>query len=450
MSAPVRTVFPAALLMALAVLVGVESALAQDFNQWLTERKDGLVAAREAALEAAKVHENGKGSSRQKENPSSDDRSTSLVDETSATDFLSVAFQFVPVSNIEGPVPGQAAGSTAEASQQGSGATSVTVTGYSLLALSNRSLTDPQFYASHTDARRFSVTLGTAASDPATDGTSQAGIIVGLKLTILNGRDLYSRTGREAIERVRNANGARGTASNSLFDRVQRLIIEYCQPNGQCRPDWHPMTEAALVAANLAYAPLFQDMTRFTLSPELSRAIDALIQEALPAFLRYQSEVREAYDQIRNARQLAVSYQVVKRPGDGNNDHRAGVSFDYGLTNRITWTSNASFDYKDRKQLADSRGGRVATEFKGNLTPESNDPLGPAPVSIGLAAEAKWLDGLKPQYTLQAKCSIPLGGGINLPIVYRLANRQAQISQTDSEARLGLSVDLARLVHRAR
>src|SRR3990172_291370 len=119
MSAPVRTVFPAALLMALAVLVGVESALAQDFNQWLTERKDGLVAAREAALEAAKVHENGKGSSRQKENPSSDDRSTSLVDETSATDFLSVAFQFVPVSNIEGPVPGQAAGSTAEASQQG-------------------------------------------------------------------------------------------------------------------------------------------------------------------------------------------------------------------------------------------------------------------------------------------------------------------------------------------
>jgi len=51
----------------------------------------------------------------------------------------------------------------------------------------------------------------------------------------------------------------------------------------------------------------------------------------------------------------------------------------------------------------------------------------------------------KPQYTFQAKLSIPLIFGVDLPIVYQYANRAAQINQSNSEARLGLSIDLSRL-----
>src|SRR5262245_53819079 len=136
-----------------------------EFPAWLEQRV-------QAALDAARVLENGKGTSRQKETPSGDDRTTSLVDQSSTTDLVSTALQLIPLSNISGLAPSQQPGSAADASRQGSGSGSVTVTGYSILAaLSKRSLTDPKFYAAHTDARRLSFTLGTAASDAATDGT---------------------------------------------------------------------------------------------------------------------------------------------------------------------------------------------------------------------------------------------------------------------------------------
>lgn len=432
------------LVVTIVLLFGGASCAGQsvptDFNAWLNQRV-------QAALEAAKVLENGKGASRQKDNPSGDDRSTSLVDESSSTDFFSAALQLIPVSNIGGLVASQQSGSMADASKQGSGSGSVTVTGYSLLAaFSKHSLTDPQFYANHTDARRISFTLGTAASDAATDGTTKVGTILGLKVAVINGRDLYSKTGKEAIAKVQIANTDRAKIANALFDQVQRLIVESCQPNGQCGLGSQPMSPTEFAAASLQFRDLFQNMDNLKFSPELSKQIDSLIQGALQRYESYQKLVREGYDRIRNARQLTVSYQVVKRPDNGNDDHRAEASFDYGLTDRITWTWNASFDYKDRKQLLNIRGGRIATEFKGNLTPESVNPLGHAPVTLSFSGEAKWMEMMKPQYTFQAKLSIPLGTGLDLPIAYRFANRLAQVNQNDSEARLGLTVDVERLI----
>src|SRR6267378_4692341 len=165
MKSHVRIIFTIA-----TVFCSVGACFAQSpttFNDWLNQRV-------QAALDAAKVQENGKGSSRQKETPSTDDRSTSLVDQSSATDFLSTALQLIPVSNINGLAPGQMPGSSADASKQGTGSGSVTATGYSLIAaLSKHALTDPQFYKDHTNARRISFTVGTSASDAATDGTSK-------------------------------------------------------------------------------------------------------------------------------------------------------------------------------------------------------------------------------------------------------------------------------------
>ncbi len=436
----IRTCHVAVVLLCTAVPC-IGQSVPSNFSEWLNQ----LV---QAALDKAKVLENGKGSSRQKETPSGDDRSVSLVDQSSSTDFLSTAVQLVPVSNISGLAAGQQTGSMADASRQGSGSGSVTVTGYSLLAaLSKRSLTDPTFYKEHTNARRVSFTLGTAASDVATDGTSKVGTIVGLKLAVINGRDLYSTTGRMAATEVQRANTARTQIANALFDRMQRLIFEACQPDGHCELGKPPIDQVLYVAAFTNFWIRFNDhMNDLMLSAALLKEIDSLVQQALPGYESYQKLVQEVYDKVRNGRQLAISYQVVKRPDNGNNDHRAEASFDYGLTDRITWTWNASFDYKDRKQLPDSRGGRIATEFKGNVTPESLIPLGRAPVTLSFSGEAKWMEMTKPQYTFQAKLSIPLGTGLDLPIAYRFANRRVQIGQNDSEARLGLTVDVGRLV----
>ena len=77
-----------------------QTAANQSFASWYHDR---LVAHIDQMIErnspSAKdvVGMNGKGSDRQKESPASDSRSTSLVDQSSATDFFSVAANVIPV-----------------------------------------------------------------------------------------------------------------------------------------------------------------------------------------------------------------------------------------------------------------------------------------------------------------------------------------------------------------
>ena len=141
---------------------------------------------------------------------------------------------------------------------------------------------------------------------------------------------------------------------------------------------------------------------------------------------------------------MSVSYTADIRDSKGNNNHRGELIFDYGLSDRINWTFNASGDYTDRKMAPDSKGGRAATEFQGDLT-KSNTAWGRTPIRLSFSGEAQWLTSQKPQYTFQAKLTIPLSAGIDLPIVYQYANRTALLNQTNSEAKLGLTVDISRL-----
>ena len=141
---------------------------------------------------------------------------------------------------------------------------------------------------------------------------------------------------------------------------------------------------------------------------------------------------------------MSIAYTADLRDSTGNNNHRGTLIFDYGLSDRINWTFNASADYTDRKMDLDSKGGRAATEFQGNIT-KSNSPWGRSPLTISFSGEAQWLTSQKPQYSFQAKLTIPIVTGVELPVVYRYANRAAQLNQSSSEARLGLSFDISRL-----
>jgi hypothetical protein len=129
----------------------------------------------------------------------------------------------------------------------------------------------------------------------------------------------------------------------------------------------------------------------------------------------------------------------------GNDDYRAELIYDLGVTDRVTWTINASADYKDRKNAIDSRGGRAATEFLGQLTAPELTQFGRTSITLSFSVEAKWMTAQRPQYTAQSKLSIPVAPGVDLPIVYRWANRRDLIDNESSEARMGLSVDVGRL-----
>ena len=408
-------------------------------NGWIDKQID-------ATLDNQNVGQNGQGSDRQKESPSADPRSTSLVDQSSATDFFSVAADVIPVT----PGLSQFVSSTGSTTSGNgtAGSTTATASLYALLAgLNKTSPTDPQFYAAHVPSRRFSFTIGTAASTQATDNTTTPATVYGAKVLLINGRELFKKANLERLKAVQEANARAAKASAALKLQIKELIFASLNP-GLVDERGQPANNTdfgSFISDHLATDAEFQ-ATLNTLSPDTKKRIQTLIENSIAAFSQERAILQEKYDEISKAQQLSISYTADIRDARGNNDHRAEMIFDYGLSPRINWTVNASGDYTDRKSAPDSKGGRLATCFQGNLT-QPDSAWGKTPITLSFSGEGKWETNQKPQYTFETKLNVPLVPGIDLPIVYRYANRIAQFNQTDSEARLGLSVDISRLAH---
>jgi hypothetical protein len=179
-------------------------------------------------------------------------------------------------------------------------------------------------------------------------------------------------------------------------------------------------------------------------SPEVLERIDAEIAAAADPFVALQSKIRSVYDEIKRGGQLAVSYTSNMRPGTGYDEHRGQLIFDYGLSPRILWTANGSFDYLDKKAAGAVREGRLATEFVGDLS-YPRDPFGRVPIRVSVSGQFFWTDGRQSQRDLQAKLSVPLTAGVELPLVFRYTNSDER-DVSGAEAKVGLTVDLGRLL----
>ncbi len=73
---------------------------------------------------------------------------------------------------------------------------------------------------------------------------------------------------------------------------------------------------------------------------------------------------------------------------------------------------------------------------RGKLT----DPKGgwsKAPITLSFSGEGDWLTAQKPQYTFDAKLSVPISSGLTLPVEYRYANRAAQNQRQQFSSPLG-------------
>jgi hypothetical protein len=413
----------------LAAIGSVSAANAQSFDVWFDKKISDM-------LDAQQVGQNGKGADKQRESPAGDVRSTSLVDQTSATDFVSLALNLA------------AAGRSASA--PASGSQTVTASLYALLAgLNGNAPTDPRFYADHVDARRASFTVGTAASDPGTDNSEAAATIVGGKLLLVNGRELYRRDNLARIRAVQDALSHATAAGAVLKRRIQEILFLAL----------HASDGAGVKADGsidpLAFATFLLSMsaTGFptvlsTVGPDAMKQIDAEIRNALPVFASLHDAVLHTYDQIQKAAQLAVIYTATVRTAGGFNKHRAAIAYDYGLSPRVTWTANGSVDYVDKKAFGSSTSGRVATEFIGDLT-SSGEGWSRAPIRLSFSGEVTWAPAESTTARVQTKLTIPLAMGFDLPIAYQYGKPDTQ-SANGSEARVGLSVDLSRLMQSAR
>jgi hypothetical protein len=411
---------------------------AQAFDQWV----DSQVAA---VLDSQTVGQNAKGADRQKQSPSADPRSTALVDQSSATDFISVATSLVSVSPVISQ-PNSSTGS-APASPSAAGSGTVTASLYALLAgLNKQSPTDPVFYKDHVSARRVSLTVGTAASTQAVDNTTAPATVLGAKFLLINGRELYTKNNQAVISMIQKKLSSATAASAVLKNKIKQLMFAALYP-AAVGPDGTPtdIKQYGDFILN-AFSDANFSVTLAALPASAKKQIQDLIENSIAPFSALRVSLQNTYDQISKGMQMSVAYTADIRKAQGDNYHRAELIFDYGLSERVNWTLNASADYADRKRIEpNSDGGRISTAFQGDLT-KSNSAWGRTPIQLSFSGEADWLSKEKPQYTFQVGLDIPLVSGIDLPIVYRHANRIALINQTDSEARLGLSFDLARLV----
>jgi hypothetical protein len=335
------------------------AAVAQSaFDDWVQSQINSV-------LDKQNVGQKGKGSDRQKESPSADPRSTSLVDQSSATDFFSLAANLIPV----GPTLTQPPSGTGATSNNSgtTGSTTATASLYSLLAALNKtSPTDPAFYAGHVFSRRLSFTIGTSASDQATDNTTTPATIYGAKVLLINHRELYTRSNLGGLRRVQKALSDAAASSAAVKAKIKELIFLTLHPtdidqHGGPDPDkFLTFNQSELSDTNL------QAMIN-KLPGDTKKKIQTMFENAIDSFAQERAVLQNTYDQISKGMQMSVSYTADIRDAKGNNTHRSELAFDYGISDRINWTFNASADYTDRKMAVDSKGGRVATEFLGNL-----------------------------------------------------------------------------------
>ena len=421
-----------AIAIAAAVLIAAaRPASAQTWDAWVEARID-------SRLESRIVAENGKGADRQHESPAGD-RSTSLVDQSSATDFVSLAFNLATVAS---PQLANVARTAGIPISQPAGAQTVTASLYALLAgLNGKNPTDPDFYKRHVDARRMSFTIGTAASDAATDNTDKAATVLGGKVLLINSRELYRARNLKTIKDVGDAFLKAATQLTTVKDQIQGMLFRRLHPEGVNADGTFKPVPFAMFLGQFSEADFPAFVT--SLTPDDLALVDARVDTVVEPFNALNQTIRSAYDDIRDGQQLAILYTATVRPDSGYNDHRMALAFDYGLSPRITWTANGSFNYTDKKAAGSDSEGRFATAFVGDVT-RGGEGWGRAPIRLALSGQVIWKRGQQVSRDVQATFTIPITAGVELPVVYRYGS--SPLGADDGpQARVGLSIDVSRL-----
>ncbi len=429
-------------ILTLVLLVPI-SAKAQTFDAWIDEKlkaaQDSKAVSSQNAVAAQNVTQNSKGVDRQKESPAATDRSSSLVDQSSASDFLSIAASVIPVSTVPSSSGVSSGSSSSSTTTSGGGTGTATVSTYALLsALNKKGLTDPQFYSEHVNARRFFVTAGTASSVQATDNTSATAKVFGGKILLINGREIFKVKNQDLInKKVVPALEAYGRSSTTLRKEIQEMLARELHPTDD--------VNTALVEWVSDSGANFEKNVLPKISAATLSKIDAMISSSFaPVAAQAQSTLEDVYDQISKAAQMSIAYTADIRSGTGYNDHQCTLIFDSGLNNSLNWTMNFSGTFTDRKGvMKNSAGGKGASEFQWSIakSPVLSSTI-KSPITFSMAAEGAWATKQLPQYTGQIKLTVPLTAGIDFPISYRYQNKVAQTNRSASQTAFGLSFDL--------
>ena len=459
------------------------------------------------ALIRAKARVDQTDNTKQTETPSIGANSTSLVDQSSASDLIGLATNFAGLS------------ASSNDNQKETSSVSVTTSAYALLAAMNRvDPLNPVFYDNHRAWRNFSVTLGYDDEDQA-DGTRQRAKLLGAKFLFINKRDPNLERNKKAIDTL-TASLANATASFGNLAirsrgfvltlesvRTSTLLPEFkefleqrrtkveldlerernklasatttTRPDLQKRIDTLEATETRIdtllkasddtklvVGSNflpastwtreeLEYRTIFFNKYlgqnyRDKLGKEAADAVEKFVDEQLDAgeliaFRNLDSVGSSALEYIRRAPQLSVAF-FTKQRKIGLNEYLGEAIFDYGLANRINLTLNGAYSYKDSKVIGGDQRGFV---FGGQLQFQLNreNLLGKKPFYLNLSTNGNWTSGTDAIYKAQGKISIPIADGIDFPVSVTYSNQADDLlKESTVKGQFGFSIDTARLI----
>jgi hypothetical protein len=408
-----------------------------NYSTWIRHQVNKALAAERV------IAENGNGTANQTESPSVDQTATSLVDTSSASDFVSLAL------NVTGLRP------AAEGDNRPTSG-SVTATLYSLIAAARgASLTDPALYKRGTNWRRLAFTLGSEESKLADHFTDKPSTNVGFKVLILNGRDVYSRNAQNRLAVADSALESYQSLELMVRNELDCQVFRAVDPSATLTLTSTDCKDDPAYLAFLKKDP-FNDKnwpaTRAALEkkPESMARVDQLIAALAKGRAVATERITEAVEQIQRGQQLSVAFYTKQREDDGTDEHRAELIFDYGLSTRLNWTLNASIDRRDRKLQDDTTSGRFATEFQAKLSSPGSQVWNAKPVTLSGSTEITKDPDEDVLVRAQAKLVVPLTTGVEVPIAYTYANRDAEGITSGSLLKFSLAVDPVRLRERFR
>ena len=373
-----------------------------DSGAWLDCRIQARIAAKTA------VGANALNVSKQQEAPTVSPQSTSLVDQSSASDFFNLALNFAQA----------AAGSV---NSNNTNSISVTTSAYALYAAANyHDPLDPAFYTRNRNWRRAYLTLGrdlpdstSASSDP---HLKQPGTIGGVKLLLYDKRDISDPSNQTLFQDAAKALASAGGAQAKMM-----LALNAAIPGIISKTSFKDFTDAQ------------------------NKQIDDIIDQNIGPLAAVTPALQKAADQIRSQSQWSVSYQVDARNSMGYDLHKAETAFALGPEPHINFTLNSAYEMWNAKNFGRNRqGGSFAGELDYRIT---EDMTVAQPYTLSLSAQGEWLTTQKPTYKAQLKLTIPLGQktGVSIPASVTYASRTDLIQESRIEGRFGFTFDAAKV-----
>jgi hypothetical protein len=388
---------------------------AQGFDQWLNCRVERVVAM--AAGPA--------GEEKQAEAPSIADDSPTLVDASSAPDF--VGFGLTLLGLRDAPV-GDSDATT--------GGTAITATAYSLLAAAygKDPLGDRDFYYDNANWRRFSFTVGRMpARDDGLALNSEA-TIVGAKLLLLNLREIARD---ENLTLVQEALKQANVSFAGITSAVQGLLAAAFSSD----------TPVAFAASSLGSKTFKATLGK--VDEELSKRIDAAILARISAELAMRDAIAAKITEVKTRPQISAAWSSSVRDASAPNQHRFEGIADYGMAPRLGLTANVGVDFVDWKGLpqppdAATIVGRAAASLSLALGRAGGGIVLEEPVTLALALDLQWKNS-DTDYRAQLKLDFPVAGGITIPVSLTWADRADAIEEKEIRGLFGFTIDTSKL-----